>query len=116
MNFLGTTTKTIKTYGKRSNERVITIDTLNEINNKRLEGIPIKNTVKESSIENNAPQTNKDSITQGSTIVITKSTEIKCNNEKKKRSKTFTKGFTKPRYYLAPLSPLSQIQPSQERT
>ncbi|CAG8593177.1 15293_t:CDS:2 [Funneliformis caledonium] len=82
----------IRTNGKKSNERVIAIHTLNHKINKELEGTTNDTEI---SLAKDKISKFKNSTTQHS--FITKGSE----SEPVKR-KSFTKGFTKPKYYLSP--------------
>src|SRR2546421_601668 len=92
MNLIGTTTKTIKTYGKKSSERVITVNNWNYEVGEKLEeqanlsgNISIKNTAKENSLKKGtAPKlkTDKSSIPQRSTNVT--------KNAEKKQTERYT--------------------------
>jgi DNA-binding ferritin-like protein len=104
MNLFGATTKTIKTYGKKNSERVVNINAWNYEVDEKLGEIgsspinEINDTAKKNSVKKDVSksQTNKD--------VINKNAEKKPAKRytKTKQRKTFTKGFTKSKYYLSP--------------
>ncbi|RIA96099.1 hypothetical protein C1645_815785 [Glomus cerebriforme] len=114
MNLFGTTTKKIKTYGKKSSERVVTINTWKDEVDEKLKkpvinsgSIPIKDTAKKNCLKKST--TSKFQTNKGVTSKNTKNEPVKQYVETKQR-KTFTKGFTKSKHYLSP------IQHSQKDT
>lgn len=110
MNLFSTTTKTIKTYGKKNVERVVNINTWNyEADEKLGETVnlsgsnPIKDTAKKNSCTTSKPQTNKDVTSKNEGKKPTK------RYTETKQRKTFTKGFTKSKHYLSPVQPSQKL-------
>jgi hypothetical protein len=114
MDLIGTTTKTIKTYGKKSNERVINISTWNcEVGEKLEEYVNITGNIpaKKNSLKKGTTSKLQTIIPQRSTNVTSKNTEKKPveHYTETKQRKAFTKGFTKSKHYLSPIQPLQSV-------